>query len=152
MPDTDRPSGAPLSQSEADRLSERFTASWDVPDNAADPRVAEQSAAAPGPTPLPAPPPNKSKNHTLLGIAPIVAVGASKPPSVAAPPATPPLALAPAAVRAVTAVPDLTPTLPMAPVSLKSAGSSSPVAAPAPAPSSPESSSVARGLTTPAKP
>jgi len=45
MPDPDPPSGTPLSESEADRLSERFTASWDEP---------EPATLEPATVPLPA--------------------------------------------------------------------------------------------------
>src|SRR4051812_23326775 len=98
MPDTDRPSGAPLSESEADRLAERFTASWDDPELASPPPAAVPApalvpapapvpVAAPAPIPVPvaaplpqAPTPTLAKpKHTLLGIAPIV-VGPSQPP------------------------------------------------------------------------
>src|SRR5882672_5338691 len=113
MPDPDRPSGAPLSESEADRLSERFTASWDEPASweepepptlepvtvpkagpplAATPAPAIVPVAAPAAAPAPALTLAKPK-QTLLGIAPIVVVGPSQPP--AAPAVAAPVAPAP---------------------------------------------------------
>lgn len=158
MTDTDRPSGATLSESEADRLSERFTPSWDDP-NA---WPSDEGDAPKSPPPAPAPVVAKPKNQTLLGIAPIVVVGPSRPPAApASAPATAPAsapaapASAPAAGPAAPApTAALTSTAPL-PSALKAAASSSsatstPLASSPP--SSPESSAVARGLTTPSKP
>src|SRR6185369_525979 len=129
MPDTDRPSDASLSDSEADRLSERFTASWDEPD-APDEPVPQPPAADAGAS---AP---KPKLQTLLGISPIVVI--SQPPA----PSQPAAAAEPAPIP--TSAPSPAPaTAPAAPLVS---------AAPPPPASSPDASSVARGLTTPSKP
>jgi hypothetical protein len=145
MPDSYRPSNAPLSESEADRLSERFTASWDEAADEAEPVHAGKSgafAATSSPPPVAEPVPTlplpevaavtKPKpKPTLLGIAPIV-IGPSSapPPAQSAPPPAPPAPLPAPASKPLAAAPD---------------------AVPPPPPSSPDSS-VARGLTTPAKP
>lgn len=151
MPDTDRRSGAPLSATEADRLSERFTASWDQPapwgeESPEQPTVKAPPVSASPPAPS-APPstgaaPAKPKLQTLLGISPIVVISsppAAPPPAAAPPPST-----------------STTPTVPQRPSPPKSAAAaarSSLVSSVAPAPiSSPDPSSVARGLTTPSKP
>src|SRR5690348_17111910 len=99
MPDPERPSGAPISETEADRLSERFTASWDEPEPetlepATVPRLVEPIAPAPvapvaapaaaapaAPAQAPAPTPAAASaaasfaarpKATLLGMAPVV--------------------------------------------------------------------------------
>ena len=159
MPDPDRPSGAPLSDSEADRLSERFTASWDDPDLASSVEPAAVPLAAPAVatasgavvTSLPSTPRVAKPKHTLLGIAPIV-VGPSQPPPAApaavspAPAAAPPAAAPVSPPEAAAAVPALAPGA-SAPVAAATAAST-----PAPTPSSPDAGSVAQGLTTPSKP
>src|SRR3954462_2665874 len=120
MPDPDRLSGAPLSDSEADRLSERYTASWEDPDlptvepatlplATQAPRTSAPAAATAAPRPATAPagglsvpaPVNRQK-QTLLGIAPII-VGPSQPPPAPKPVAEP--APAPAPASAVMAPP-----------------------------------------------
>jgi len=152
MPEPNRPSGAPLSESEADRLSERFTASWDEPE--AQPARPPVAAPAPAAAPVVAKP-----KQTLLGIAPIV-VGdrplppppPAPPPPIAAPsaapaaaPSTAPAAMAPVTAASVAPVASTTPTPYGPPVALSTPPSS-------PTASSPDASSVARGLTTPSKP
>lgn len=122
MPDPERPSVAPLSDSEADRLSERFTASWDdEPETGEGPATVPSASAAP-------PAAKPMTKQTLLGIAPII-VGPSQPPPAA--PATAPKTAAPATA---------------------SQGSGTLVVSAPPPVSSPDASAVARGLTTPSKP
>lgn len=79
MPDPQRPSVAPLSESEADRLSERFTASWD------DPAPAPLSGVVPPPAADAAVPVKAKPKPTLLGIAPVVVGPAPPPPAPPAP-------------------------------------------------------------------
>ncbi len=76
MPDSTRPDGSALTESDADRLSERFTASWDAPP---EPQVEPAPVVVSVPEPVR---PVVKPKHTLLGIAPIV-VG--EPSSGAAP-------------------------------------------------------------------
>lgn len=110
MPDPDRPSGSPLSEADADRLSERFTASWEESEPEAanppgsDPRTAplaplrstvrlptsDDASRPAAPTTVKAQP-----KHTLVGIAPIV-VGPASPPKSAAPAPAFPKSTAPA--------------------------------------------------------
>ncbi len=177
MPDPDRPSGAPLSDRDADLLSERFTASWDEPIEDEPPKKATAFSpprvqAAPAPAaapPVVAPPPPVAINPakpkaTLLGIAPIVSIGPtgpiSKPPS-APPPADPAITARMPAVATPAPAAAAAPARAVAPVPAQSAAPApapsvapapAPSVAPAPTPSSPESSSVAQGLTTPSKP
>jgi hypothetical protein len=167
MPDPDRPSGAPLSDRDADLLSERFTAAWEDPDldspaapNApppAEPPRADPPAAPAVPAAAPVALNPARHKATLLGIAPIVSVGqsetSSKPASI--PPASSEHAapMAPKAQAAATATPLPAVSKPSASAAAL-AGSPAVAAATAPSPpaSSPESSSVAQGLTTPSKP
>ncbi|MES1188952.1 MAG: hypothetical protein ABUL60_34370, partial [Myxococcales bacterium] len=148
MPDPQRPSGAPLSDSEADRLSERFTASWDDPDPPTlDPPTvplaasqATQSAPEPGSpvagAKLVVPAAKPRQKNTLLGIAPIV-VGPSQPPppSPSAPPPPPAPLAAPVAVAAPVAAlaPGAAPPVAPAPFVAAAPNVAPPVVAPAPA-------------------
>jgi hypothetical protein len=165
MPDPDPPPSGPLSESEADRLSERFTASWDDPvpttvEPAAVPTAPVPASPPPSPPPSPAPrasvaPASATKQkQTLLGIAPIVVVGPSQPPPAAA------KAVAPAPVPVPVPVPVAEPVpVPVAAPDMPApapAAAAPPPPPPAPLPpppsSSPDASGVAQGLTTPAKP
>src|SRR6478752_6102761 len=93
-PDKGRPSSAPLSVEDADRLADSFTAFWEDaggPDTSG-PVAAVAAVAAPTPSPgtvtaaMPAVTVNRKPSGTLVGIAPITI---ENPPSVAPPPAAP---------------------------------------------------------------
>jgi hypothetical protein len=98
MPDPQRPSRAPLSESEADRLSERFTASWEDPDLASEPAAVSAIVASPAPSAAPStttPLPPIKPQPTLLGIAPVVVGPATPPPAPLPAPSAPPSAIPP---------------------------------------------------------
>jgi hypothetical protein len=161
MPDPHRPSSAPLSEADADRLSERFTASWDEPEPVAPPVAAPLapprapvSPASPG-----AGPPTAAFGQT----APLPVVQAKAPTA----PAVAPAALRPAAAAvAPTPAPPAPLTKPkqtllgIAPIVVVGPSEpppAKPTAAPplsAPPPSSAEvtSSPTATAVTTPSKP
>src|SRR5215207_5706271 len=96
MPDPDRPSSAPLTEADADRLSERFTASWDEPEP-----VATPVAAPPTPAPAPvAPPATIAAQAAPVIKSPPAAFGQTVPlPAVQPKAPTAPVAAAPIAAR-----------------------------------------------------
>lgn len=173
MPDPDRPSSAPLSEADADRLSERFTASWDDPEPAGTP------VAEPLPPPAPLAPPAVAQPPAGVGpsaaaparpawglTTPLKAAPAAAPsPGTQAPapaaaargptPATVPRAKPKATLLGIAPIVVVGPSQPppAAPAAAAAKPSATPPAAPLSTPP-PESSSspTATAVTTPSKP
>ena len=161
MPDPDRPSSAPLTQADADRLSERFTASWDEPEPVAPPVAAPLAPALvprspPSPTatpgtavfgqtvPMPAVQPNAPTAPVMAPTAPRPAVAAAAPtPAPPAPLAKPKqtlLGIAPIVVVGPSQPPPAKPV------------TAPPVSAAPPSSAEATSSPTATAVTTPSKP
>jgi DNA polymerase-3 subunit gamma/tau len=155
MPDPDRPSSAPLSEADADRLSERFTASWDEPTWEDAPTAVAKAPTAPAPpAPTPAGPPAALTSPATV-TAKLPAVTLPLPTPAAAPsPNNPPLTKPKQTLLGIAPILPVGPSpAAAAPVAAAPATAAATLAAASAAPPPELSSSpIATAVTTPSKP